>query len=127
MCYLLFQAEDGIRDLAVTGVQTCALPIAPADTPRSTAERQTQQEGLSEAERQRQALELQEEVARKKMLAARQRSAIFATAKDDGFAQGRDDQDPAQQPAGGSLLGGNSGNSGRVSRNANENFASSTY
>src|SRR2546430_12699701 len=22
-----FQAEDGIRDLAVTGVQTCALPI----------------------------------------------------------------------------------------------------
>src|SRR5256886_3807151 len=24
---LFFQAEDGIRDLAVTGVQTCALPI----------------------------------------------------------------------------------------------------
>src|SRR2546430_8900814 len=24
---LLFQAEDGIRDLTVTGVQTCALPI----------------------------------------------------------------------------------------------------
>src|SRR5256886_5191050 len=23
-----FQAEDGIRDLTVTGVQTCALPIA---------------------------------------------------------------------------------------------------
>src|SRR2546422_3451073 len=23
----LFQAEDGIRDVAVTGVQTCALPI----------------------------------------------------------------------------------------------------
>src|SRR2546430_1267678 len=23
----LFQAEDGIRDLTVTGVQTCALPI----------------------------------------------------------------------------------------------------
>ena len=22
-----FQAEDGIRDVAVTGVQTCALPI----------------------------------------------------------------------------------------------------
>src|SRR5438874_7177668 len=37
---LFFQAEDGIRDLYVTGVQTCALPIslhryftnAPADT-----------------------------------------------------------------------------------------------
>src|SRR2546430_12882533 len=25
-----FQAEDGIRDLTVTGVQTCALPIFPA-------------------------------------------------------------------------------------------------
>src|SRR5256886_9195638 len=25
-----FQAEDGIRDLTVTGVQTCALPILPA-------------------------------------------------------------------------------------------------
>src|SRR5216684_5952390 len=24
-----FQAEDGIRDVAVTGVQTCALPIYP--------------------------------------------------------------------------------------------------
>src|SRR2546430_16752956 len=29
MCYFFFffQAEDGIRDLTVTGVQTCALPI----------------------------------------------------------------------------------------------------
>src|SRR5260370_10418478 len=26
-----FQAEDGIRDSSVTGVQTCALPISPAD------------------------------------------------------------------------------------------------
>src|SRR2546421_8616292 len=26
-----FQAEDGIRDLIVTGVQTCALPIYPKD------------------------------------------------------------------------------------------------
>src|SRR3712207_6938200 len=25
--YLFFQAEDGIRDIGVTGVQTCALPI----------------------------------------------------------------------------------------------------
>src|SRR2546429_6123419 len=25
---MLFQAEDGIRDVAVTGVQTCALPIS---------------------------------------------------------------------------------------------------
>src|SRR5256885_8939930 len=26
-CYFFFQAEDGIRDYKVTGVQTCALPI----------------------------------------------------------------------------------------------------
>src|SRR2546427_2613207 len=27
MCLFFFQEEDGIRDLTVTGVQTCALPI----------------------------------------------------------------------------------------------------
>src|SRR2546430_2310796 len=27
ICFFFFQAEDGIRDLTVTGVQTCALPI----------------------------------------------------------------------------------------------------
>src|SRR5204862_2603950 len=27
--YFFFTAEDGIRDLYVTGVQTCALPILP--------------------------------------------------------------------------------------------------
>ena len=25
--FFFFQAEDGIRDIGVTGVQTCALPI----------------------------------------------------------------------------------------------------
>src|SRR5256886_1067340 len=30
-----FQAEDGIRDLTVTGVQTCALPISPRQRPPS--------------------------------------------------------------------------------------------
>src|SRR5688572_31285629 len=29
--FFFFQAEDGIRDLTVTGVQTCALPILPGD------------------------------------------------------------------------------------------------
>src|SRR3712207_1958909 len=29
-CFFFFQAEDGIRDIGVTGVQTCALPILPA-------------------------------------------------------------------------------------------------
>src|SRR2546422_6393121 len=28
MVFFFFQAEDGIRDVAVTGVQTCALPIS---------------------------------------------------------------------------------------------------
>src|SRR5207245_8787213 len=28
-CFFFFQAEDGIRDATVTGVQTCALPISP--------------------------------------------------------------------------------------------------
>src|SRR6267378_5332368 len=28
VCFFFFQAEDGIRDLYVTGVQTCALPIS---------------------------------------------------------------------------------------------------
>src|SRR5699024_11983662 len=28
-CFFIFQAEDGIRDRNVTGVQTCALPISP--------------------------------------------------------------------------------------------------
>src|SRR2546422_8388645 len=35
--FFFFQAEDGIRDVAVTGVQTCALPICvlwPADRDR---------------------------------------------------------------------------------------------
>src|SRR2546421_6588751 len=30
LVFFFFQAEDGIRDLIVTGVQTCALPIYPA-------------------------------------------------------------------------------------------------
>src|SRR2546428_3041146 len=28
LIFFFFQAEDGIRDLIVTGVQTCALPIS---------------------------------------------------------------------------------------------------
>src|SRR2546429_7324244 len=47
--FFFFQAEDGIRDVAVTGVQTCALPISSnggccrtalrAESPRSGASR----------------------------------------------------------------------------------------
>src|SRR5205809_5738039 len=35
-----FQAEDGIRDVAVTGVQTCALPIFPSAAQRRRIVRQ---------------------------------------------------------------------------------------
>src|SRR5690606_39381925 len=31
-CVFFFQAEDGIRDFHVTGVQTCALPISANDS-----------------------------------------------------------------------------------------------
>src|SRR5690349_25138722 len=43
MFFFFFQAEDGIRDLYVTGVQTCALPIsaAPPSRSRSAACRRT--------------------------------------------------------------------------------------
>src|SRR5687768_17640514 len=33
--FFFFQAEDGIRDVAVTGVQTCALPIWPTPARRA--------------------------------------------------------------------------------------------
>src|SRR2546427_2559521 len=35
--FFFFQAEDGIRDLTVTGVQTCALPISIAASSLATA------------------------------------------------------------------------------------------
>src|SRR6266496_6273365 len=35
--FFFFQAEDGIRDLYVTGVQTCALPICRPHSPGQRA------------------------------------------------------------------------------------------
>src|SRR2546429_5395821 len=45
---LFFQAEDGIRDVAVTGVQTCALPIYRSPEPLllGLAERRVQEEAV---------------------------------------------------------------------------------
>src|SRR5256885_7262006 len=40
MCLFFFQAEDGIRDYKVTGVQTCALPIWNEDAPICVCTRQ---------------------------------------------------------------------------------------
>src|SRR2546430_9756485 len=39
--FFFFQAEDGIRDLTVTGVQTCALPICQDGTGRSSPGRES--------------------------------------------------------------------------------------
>src|SRR3982750_5024712 len=41
MCvfFFFFQAEDGIRDLIVTGVQTCALPISSGARGRGSSSR----------------------------------------------------------------------------------------
>src|SRR5437764_9289140 len=38
LCFFFFQAEDGIRDTSVTGVQTCALPISRLVTERVRVE-----------------------------------------------------------------------------------------
>src|SRR5690606_39370076 len=35
LSFFFFQAEDGIRDFHVTGVQTCALPISSSSSRRS--------------------------------------------------------------------------------------------
>src|SRR2546430_16725379 len=40
--FFFFQAEDGIRDLTVTGVQTCALPISDLVRARAGHERREQ-------------------------------------------------------------------------------------
>src|SRR2546430_12480455 len=48
-CVFFFQAEDGIRDLTVTGVQTCALPIWRC-FPRSRFRRSSRRSGSQRRE-----------------------------------------------------------------------------
>src|SRR5215217_9239363 len=46
--FFFFQAEDGIRDIGVTGVQTCALPISggpPMSTPPGFSPEQLEDRG----------------------------------------------------------------------------------
>src|SRR5256886_16140693 len=50
MFFFFFQAEDGIRDLTVTGVQTCALPISSRELRRRLFERSVLRPGLSAPE-----------------------------------------------------------------------------
>src|SRR2546430_7109963 len=44
--FFFFQAEDGIRDLTVTGVQTCALPIWDARNVRHLADHVIAERGV---------------------------------------------------------------------------------
>src|SRR5437764_14489556 len=49
--FFFFQAEDGIRDTSVTGVQTCALPIwEPAAPQRDNPQREAPDEAEQQAE-----------------------------------------------------------------------------
>src|SRR5215469_17431909 len=45
--FFFFQAEDGIRDLYVTGVQTCALPICPCCCDSQSSENRPEQPVLA--------------------------------------------------------------------------------
>src|SRR5256885_6009511 len=45
--FFFFQAEDGIRDYKVTGVQTCALPISGTGSACSTTRRVRRRRGRS--------------------------------------------------------------------------------
>src|SRR6266496_6482627 len=51
LVFFFFQAEDGIRDLYVTGVQTCALPISPAGTAAARQPARTAGSGRSSSPR----------------------------------------------------------------------------
>src|SRR6266487_2539474 len=50
MCCFFFQAEDGIRDGRVTGVQTCALPISAGDQADLEAVSAEREEELAESD-----------------------------------------------------------------------------
>src|SRR6266436_9194509 len=50
--FFFFQAEDGIRDVAVTGVQTCALPISPCSPTRGWRDRREARAAVEAGQRQ---------------------------------------------------------------------------
>src|SRR5256885_3741679 len=53
ICFFFFQAEDGIRDYKVTGVQTCALPISARSRTGRAGRRGTDDDSAPRADRGR--------------------------------------------------------------------------
>jgi type IV secretion system protein VirB10 len=101
---------------------------AKGQTPRETVDREQQQQGgVSEAEKRRQQLELQKQLEHEKMLAARQRSSIFASAKDGSGSHGAPGADPAGQGGAGQLSLGGSSRGSNAPVNSNDAYASSTF
>src|SRR5438093_13228661 len=47
LVFFFFQAEDGIRDWSVTGVQTCALPISPVEVAQQGRDRRGQRAAIA--------------------------------------------------------------------------------
>src|SRR5687767_15198413 len=80
--FFFFQAEDGIRDKLVTGVQTCALPISALaslvvkaaafagveDTPKQLKTVDEYQKDLENARKQKAAIEKDLDALRKELL-----------------------------------------------------------
>src|SRR6266566_6005843 len=87
--FFFFQAEDGIRDYKVTGVQTCALPIY-VEAGKSGGEREAGEGGEHEAD-----VDDEEEI-RVVACAAAPRSA--AGARDDEQRHGERHHDETEQP-----------------------------
>jgi len=63
--YFFFQAEDGIRDYKVTGVQTCALPIY---FKQNTKQKQEQEQEQKQQQMQEKKLRESKAQAMKKMI-----------------------------------------------------------
>src|SRR5690554_8206084 len=80
MFFFFFQAEDGIRDADVTGVQTCALPIYPEvregapEPPRWHEQRRERDARHGGGQRERQVDERVQEAAARKAVARQRRS-----------------------------------------------------
>src|SRR5947209_15466564 len=90
--FFFFQAEDGIRDIGVTGVQTCALPILAGA--RGKPDRAEERPGRA-VDRER------ERIDHHPRAAAIARSRAVAVARDHeqqpDVAERNDDDDPALQ------------------------------